>query len=170
MTHFPDLDDETRALALDELTSVDELSPYISSLIRPERAARYVELLHEALQGGSPEGLAGAIWDEGLLDATQQTKSGPRRITQPAAVRLAEGEFGRYYARAICRRALDASPDARVEVYRARASASPRRESEDAIGSRRAADDLLEALRASRVDPTLEIPQVNSGLNVRLEQ
>ena len=82
---------------------------------------------------------------------------------------LAEGEFNRFYIRALCVRA---SEDNNVEVivYRAKAVENARSASQQMIGQRMSAEALLHDLRSSPgVDTALGLPPgPNSGLSVRL--
>ena len=90
------------------------------------------------------------------------------RTSGDAAELLAEGEFNRYYCRAICIRAL--AETRKVRVYRGRESAKPRPESEDWIGRHVDPTALLNDLRTSPgKEPKMGIPSVNSGLTVCLD-
>ena len=91
------------------------------------------------------------------------------KVPITASETLAEGEFNRFYARGLCARAL-ADGIAEVEVYRRRAVAQPRPESQAKIGSKVPVKALLDDLRRSQgVEPALGIPPgPNSGLTVRL--
>ncbi len=81
---------------------------------------------------------------------------------------LSEGEFNRYYIRALCRRAIDNKISC-VTVYRARASENPRPESEALIGHGVDAVNLLADLRANPgVEAALGLAKPNSGLSVTL--
>lgn len=82
---------------------------------------------------------------------------------------LAEGEFNRFYIRAICLRAIeDGIPE--VIVYRAKAVQNARSESARKIGQGHAAEELLRDLRTHQgVDTALGLPPgPNSGLSVHL--
>jgi hypothetical protein len=82
---------------------------------------------------------------------------------------LAEGEFNRFYIRAICLRAIeDGVPE--VIVYRAKPVEHARAESEQKIGKGVAPEALLRDLRAHPgIDTALGLPQgPNSGLSVYL--
>ncbi len=88
-----------------------------------------------------------------------------------AAETLAEGEFNRFYIRGVCRAVL-ANEQHEVEVYRAKAVAQPRPESQAKIGTRVNAATLLDDLRHNvGVDTALGVPAgPNSGLSVRRPQ
>jgi hypothetical protein len=80
---------------------------------------------------------------------------------------LAEGEFNRFYIRGVCLRAIEEGMY-EVIVYRAKTVEHARAESEQKIGQRVAAEDVLRDLRAHPgVDTALGLPPgPNSGLSV----
>jgi hypothetical protein len=82
---------------------------------------------------------------------------------------LAEGEFNRFYIRALCMSAMEDGVTELV-VYRAKAVQSARSESERKIGQAVSPGALLNDLRARPgVDTALGLPAgPNSGLSVRL--
>ncbi|RKG58962.1 hypothetical protein D7X30_15455 [Corallococcus sp. AB011P] len=81
---------------------------------------------------------------------------------------FAEGEFNRFYIRALCRRAEEDDIEHLV-IYRAKAAESPRVESEMRIGQAMVPDRLLRDLRTNiGVGTALGLPQPNSGLSVHL--
>jgi hypothetical protein len=81
---------------------------------------------------------------------------------------LAEGEFNRYYIRAICRIAIEEQVS--LEIYHAKSVHSPRTESQQKIGQTVNPSTLLTDLRSHiEVDTALGLPAgPNSGLSVRL--
>ena len=145
------------------------LSPRLSALGRE----RYRGLLEDAIRAGGPETLAASIGRSGILNPTEQrqTKKGPitARVPVTAPETLAEGEFNRFYARAVARRALEVGQET-VEVYRAKHVEAPRAESVAKVGTFVPAEQLLRDLRTHvGVDTALGIPAgPNSGLSVRL--
>ncbi|SRR5258708_14975014 len=146
---------------------------YISARLSPQGRTRYPVLLREAMQSHNDAWLAGKMRAEGLFSDTEtrQTKKGPitARVPVTAADTLAEGEFNRFYARGLCRFAIDSRID-RVTVYRAKEVAVPRAESEQMIGTTVSATALLSDLRThTGMDTALHLPPgPNSGLSVRL--
>lgn len=81
---------------------------------------------------------------------------------------MAEGEFNRFYIRAICLRAIDKGQP-NVLVYRGRHSDEPRPESERLIGTPISAQKLLSDLRASPgVDAAFGLAKPSSGITVKL--
>ena len=82
---------------------------------------------------------------------------------------LAEGEFNRYYCRALSRRAIDTNIP-RLQVYRAKAVTTPRPESQRLIGLLVDPERLLDDIRkSSGVETALGIPPgPGSGITVRI--
>ena len=78
------------------------------------------------------------------------------------------GEFNVFYCRGLCRRAIDEDVP-RLEVYRARASSQPRRESEMKLGLRVEPEVILIDLRNTHgTEPTFGLPPgPNTGLSLR---
>jgi hypothetical protein len=86
-----------------------------------------------------------------------------------AAKLLAEGEFNRFYIRALARRAIeDGIPQ--LVVYRAKRVRNPRPESEALVETSLPPEGVLADLRAHPDQPpTFGVPSgPNSGLSVRL--
>ena len=90
-------------------------------------------------------------------------------VPSDAHTTLAEGEFNRFYLRAICLKALEIG--AEIEVYRAKSVRNPRPESEAMIGKRLDPNELLQDLRENiGVDTALGLPQgPNSGLSGKIK-
>lgn len=146
---------------------------YLSPRLSAAGRERYQALLEDAIRVGSPATLAASLGNAGILNATEvrQTKKGPvtARVPITAPETLAEGEFNRFYARAVARRALEVGQET-VEVYRAKPVEAPRPESVAKVGALVSAEQLLTDLRTHvGVDTALGIPAgPNSGLSVRL--
>jgi hypothetical protein len=163
------LDSRTRKLMLEEL-EVDVqagnlyLSPRLSSIGRRD----YEGLLREAIQSGNDAMLAGALRSAGRMNQIETTVKGHKNVPVTAPETLAEGEFNRFYARGLCRRAIEDSTG--VVVYRAKQVQTPRADSEAKIGAQMDAQALLNDLRNSiGVEPALGLPPgPNSGLSVQL--
>lgn len=175
--HLTNLDGATRDGMLAELDQDEAVVPpddvYLSPRLSPLGATRYRALLREAIVSGDDQSLESGIAQPGMLNSSETSirrgKPVTSKMNSRAAQTMAEGEFNRYYIRGLCRRALAAGMS-HVEVYRARASSWARPESEALIGSQIPCDELLEDLRTHiGTEPTL-LPDVNSGLSVRLIQ
>ena len=173
--YYENLDDRTRQLMLEEMDyDIAHNQLHISPLLSGQGERDYPNLLREAIQSGSDETLA-----ESLRVHRRLSRALPRRkpkggygiasTPENAADMLAEGEFNRYYIRALARRALEDGIQELV-VYRAKTVQSPRPESEALVETTLPAGDLLEDLRSHPGEPpTLGVPSgPNSSLSVRL--
>lgn len=91
-----------------------------------------------------------------------------RKCPSDASDKLAEGEFNRFYMRALALRAIEDGLE--LEVVRVKHVESPRAESERKIGTRIDPRGLLADLRANvGIDTALGVPAgPNSGLGARL--
>ena len=173
--YYHNLDDRTRQLMQDELEyDIAHNQLHISPFLSGQGQRDYANLLRQAIENGSDETL-----EKDLRAHRRITRALPRRsrsgrygiVATPtnAAQILAEGEFNRYYIRALARRAIE---DGILElvVYRAKRVRRPRVESEALVETTIPAKDLLEDLR-SHTDqpPALGVPAgSSSGLSVRL--
>lgn len=172
---FHDLDQRTRQLMLDEFKlALTQGSLYMSTRLSGAGMIGYPPALAAAMTGGTEATLATAIRAGGFLNQkeTSHNKRGqpfPKDVPFDAHETLAEGEFNRFYIRALCLRAQQDGLT-HLEIYRAKQVASPRSESRAKIGTMIAVDALLADLRTSTlVEPALGVPAgPNSGLSVRL--
>jgi hypothetical protein len=175
MLHLLHLDERTRRLMLDEIDrDVNQGTLYISPRLSNTGQQNYLTLLKQAVIEHDDAWLADELRSHKRMRDTEQKKK-PKggysvaRVPATAAETLAEGEFNRYYARAVCRRALeDGIPE--VVVYRAKGAAQPSGESEEEVGPRLDPARLLDDLRTHPgVETALGLPRgPNSGLSVRL--
>ena len=164
-----------RSLMIEEIDGdISTLRLYHSPRLTDGGWSEYPTLLRAAAVMHDDAWLAGQIRIGGLLKATEtrNTKRGPvaARVPVTASETLAEGEFNRYYIRAVCRAAIDAG-QAEVVIYRAKYVEQPRPDSESRIGRTMNAKALLDDLRQASVtvDAALKMPPgPNSGLSVRL--
>lgn len=146
---------------------------YLSPRLTDRGKADYEGLLEEAAGVGDDGSLADALRADGRIKAEETAvrngRAHTKRVPVTAPETLAEGEFNRYYARAVCLAAISRG-DGSVTVYRAKAVAKPREQSVAMLGQSVDATSLLEDLRTSAgVEPALGLPPgPNSGLSVRL--
>ena len=172
---YGNLDERTRSLMLEEIDAdIESDSLYLSDNLSPEGKQRYPELLKEAAAHGTDDSLSVEI--RALLNAFEKPRrlktggySKPPIMRSNAHTMLAEGEFNRFYIRAVCRRAVEEG-SGEVTVYRAKEVQHARSASKAMIGSRVQAEKLLEDLRTHKgVDTALGLPPgPNSGLSVKL--
>ncbi|WP_328614566.1 hypothetical protein OHS18_42105 [Amycolatopsis sp. NBC_00355] len=128
------------------------------------------DLLREALEFHDPEWLEHqsrqpGFWLEHEV-SVRKGKSYTKVVPRDAAKTLAEGQFMRYYLRAVARRAIEDGLE--LEVVRLKEVERPRSISLQLIGARVDPQLLLESLRQNHgIEPFLNIPPgPNSGLGV----
>ena len=169
---YENLDPTTRRYALAEFEQDVASSRFrASDRLRPTAIAEYERFLRDAIRYYDDLWLEDRAGDLLVDFEPRHTKSGTQttaRVPEMAARMLAEGDFNRYYMRGVALRAVE---EARlVEVYRARLSVEPRRESEELEGQRLFPKDVLDYLRGvsnpERIASRLGRP--NSGLSIRL--
>jgi hypothetical protein len=147
---------------------------YVSNYLNARGAALWLNLIREAAETGNDVSLAVRIQEEGLLKnevERRKPKGGftMAKVPYTAHETLGEGEFTRYYVRGLCVRAIDEGIP-HLTVYRAKSVAQPRPGSEEKIGHRFNAAEVLKDLRETvGVEPLLGLPPgPNSGLCVHI--
>jgi hypothetical protein len=169
------LAEQTRQLMLDEIElDLSKNTLYFSPRLSQSGHNDYSSLLKDAVTTHDDIWLVRELRVSGRLNSTE-TRRKPKggittaKVPVTAADTLGEGEFNRFYIRAVCRRSID-SGSGKVIVYRAKEVSSPRPESQRKIGMEMDAQSLLNDLRSNPgVDTALGLPPgPNSGLSVRL--
>lgn len=146
---------------------------YVSPRLTEEGASSWPDLLLTAAASGTPKSLAESLLSLSALRLTETSQRNGRQYEKAvpinAADTLAEGEFNRFYIRAVTLQATQLGHDD-VEVYRAKAVVSPRSASENLIGTRLSAERLLNDMRTSTwADSAFGLPPgPNSGLSVKI--
>lgn len=170
--NYRNLDARTRQLMVLEIKDdIAKSRINISNRLNPEGISTWPELLQEAALSHSDAWLASEIRTRHLLKKHEERRrpSGgttTAKVPITASDTLAEGEFNRFYIRALCLRAIEDNIP-HVIAYRARHSESPRPQSEAIIGNAFSPIALLNELRAApSIDPAF--PGPNSGLSVYL--
>lgn len=169
---FHELDEETRRLMLGELDLDEGTEVFLSVRLNAAGMAAWPALLRDACSHGDDTTLVAALGGPGgphfnQFEVNPSTGVADKRVPHNAAAVLGEGEFNRFYIRALCVRAT--SENKALEVYRARPSSRPDPVSEAKIGDRVDPTVLLADLRSHKgVNTALGIPRPNSGLSVRL--
>ncbi len=172
---YENLDDATRRFMVEEIDmDVANGTIYVSNYLNAEGCERWPDMLRQAAQTGTDDSLANAIRSDNCLKRQAQKKTPSGGYTMAAVPvtaheTMGEGEFGRYFARGLCRRAIDEGiPE--LEVYRAKAVMKPRPDSEAKIGMRVDPATILADLRQTQgVAPALGLPPgPNSGLTLRI--
>jgi hypothetical protein len=173
--NYQNLDARTRGLMVDEI-DIDVASGnlYLSPWLTARGRADWPHLLRDAAERGTDATLALEIPRHGRLRDTAERKKPTGgmttyRVPITAPDTMAEGEFNRFYVRALCRRAVDDGVPYLV-VYRAKEVENPRPGSEEKIGAQVDPAAILADLRSTPgVEPALGLPPgPNSGLTVRL--
>jgi hypothetical protein len=167
---FHDLDATTRNHMLDEANLPDSI--YISPRLTAIGKEDWPVLLREAIRSGTPESLAAKLGTNARLKTFEISQRDGRpyekKVPSNAAQLLAEGEFNRYYWRALCLRAI--AEHRSLTVYRGRHSDNPKPESEAWLGKK--VEDPHAILKDLRKNiggtPDKGLPSMNSGLTVRL--
>lgn len=171
--HYENLDPTTRRLAIAELDSdVANGTFHVSDRVRPTAGEEYRRLLREAIRYYDDLWLEERASDLLVDFEPRRTTSGAQttaKVPEMASRMLAEGDFNRYYMRGVCLRAIEEQRQV-VEVYRARLSLEPRRESSELEGHRLDAKEVLDYLRGvtGNESPAARLGRPNSGLSVRL--
>lgn len=172
---FENLDERTRRLMVDEVDrDLAGRNLYESPRLTAAGAASWETLFRTACETGNDSLLAAALGAPGgaYINAREPNPrsrtGGDKAVPYNAATTMAEGEFNRFYIRAMCVRALEDGVG--LEIYRARASENPDPESEAKIGQSPDTSALLDDLRSHQgVATALGLPpHPNSGLSVRL--
>lgn len=168
------LDADTRNWMLAELEhDLSSGQLYLSKRFSDAGRRDYPDLLRQALESHNDDWLAAQLRLNGRL-ADRETyeragKTHERAVPVNAAETLAEGEFNRFYLRALARRVLETGKGQLI-VYRAKPVSQPRPESEQMIGTPINPEALLNDLRKNvGVDTALKLPPgPNSGLSAKL--
>lgn len=166
---FLDLDTVTRGHMLQELVE-DQIEGvlYLSDRLSFSGKRAYPDLLTCAAREHDAVWLQQALERQGMFLELVEEGGKVKKCPSNASQLLAQGEFNRFYCRAILIRGK--SEQRKVSIYRARASSNPRPESELKIG--RHIEDFEEVLEDLRhhLGAKLEfgMPDINSGLSLKL--
>lgn len=174
--HHLNLQEPIREMILQEI-ALDQSNGtlWISDRLSPTGKADYPSLLETAARQHNDNWLAAELSVKRRLNLQEQRrkpKGGYTMVSVPvnANMVLAEGEFNRFYLRGLCRYAID-NGISHLIVYRAKAVAVPRPESERMINTTIPVAALLDDLRKNHLglDTALGLPPgPNSGLSARL--
>ena len=170
---FPNLEDDlrTRVFMLEELDrDLPQNEVYRSARLTEVGWQAWPGLLREALERYEPKWLELQSKQTGYWLSHETSRRGgkeyPKAVPFDAAQTLAEGQFVRYYLRAVSRRAMDDGHG--LKVVRLKQVRQPRSMSVQLLGTLVDPAQLWEDLRRNQgIDPFLGIPQgPNSGLGV----
>ena len=172
---FENLDDRTRDLMLAEVDrDVVEGTLYESVRLTDQGVKAWESMFRAACKSGDDATLTAALGAPGdrNIKAREPNPRSPtgddKEVPYNAATTMAEGEFNRFYIRALCLRALEDA--VALDVYRARPSQKPDAASQAKVGDAPDPTALLTDLRSHQgVATALGLPpHPNSGLSVRL--
>lgn len=166
---FQDLNNDTRLKMLEEIQhDISDKNLYFSRRFSQKGIADYPDLLIKHVQDGNEVSLGHELSQNGRFNPTEQTVKGIKKVPVNAHETLAEGEFNRFYVRALCLKAIESGKQ--LEVYRAKEVSHSRSESQNKIGELVQPEILLSDLRKNiGVDTALGLPSgPNSGLTVKL--
>ncbi len=165
--NFLQLDKKAREYMLDELDKdILENNLYISNRLTAYGKNKYPEYLRDSIQNGDCVTLEKSLKNTGILESQESRAGKMVKVPITAAETLAEGEFNRFYIRAVCRRAIDEKKD-KVIIYRAKQVSNPRPESLIAEGREVNPKVLLEDIRNNPGNSVYIPSGPNSGLSVR---
>lgn len=165
---FLELDDDIRAKMEDEINlDIRKGNLYLSKRFTEQGDRDYPDLLIEAVRNHDEVWLTRQLDRDGRIAEYEMTVTGRKKVPYTAAQTMAEGEFNRFYARAVCLAAID--ENRQVEVYRAQEVANARSASVQAIGKKLNPEDVLADLRTNiGIDTHLGLPPgPNSGLSIK---
>ena len=142
---------------------VERNSVYKSAFMLKENLEKYILLLREEIKQGNAENLSEKVK---LLLTIPVDKRGRTR-PHDAHITYGEGEFNRFYIRAVCLMAI--KENKKIVVYRAKHSMKPRSESEMKIGRELDSERLLKDMKDNFGNSTeLGMGLPNSGLSIKL--
>jgi hypothetical protein len=167
-------DDKVRELMLEEVEyDIKKGKIYFSPRLNDESKEKYLELLKKSIQEGDDKSFANNILKSGcfkpvMSKKTRSGKSEMARVPNDAHFILAEGEFNRYYLRAICLKAIANNKE--LELYLSKPVESQRFEAKKLVGEIVNPTDLLNDLRENvRIDSALGLSQgPNSWLSAKI--
>ena len=165
--YFKNLNDQVRALMKEEvLRDENNGTLYISPRLNNVGKLIYSRLFIKNIMQGNDVSFAK---DVGKFLKDTIIKNG-KVVSMPsnADEMLAQGEFNRFYIRALCRLAIDTNK--KIKIYRAKNSFKPRKNSETKIGKIVNPEALLEDLRSHPgLETILGLPTgPNSGISVEI--
>lgn len=166
--NFQNLTDSVRDKMLSEVEmDIANENLYVSGRLNQTGIEQYSVFLKESIKDGNEETLEASLIDNDCLKKTEVHNGKINKVPSNSAKLIAQSEFNRFYIRAICLEAIESGIEY-VEVYRSRESSYSRPESEAMIGRQINPNKLLEDLRVSiGVTPKI-LPDINSGLSVKI--
>lgn len=144
---------------------------YMSSRLSDQGIEEFPNLLITAAQSHDESWLTQQLRGKFKTMETRSVKGKTieAKVPETAPETLAEGEFNRFYMRALCRRAIEENV-ANLIAYRAKDVTNARSESERIINQLFSPESLLNDLRGNPgTDTALGLPPgPNSGISVKI--
>jgi len=167
--NFLNLDSAVRTLMLEEIHLDREKEMLYASDRFNETGHRvFAAFLLEAAERGTEATLADQLSNADCFNEMEFKAGQWKRVPNNAHTLYAQGEFNRYYIRAICRYLL-ANPMSKGRIYRARESSKPRPESQAKLGKIIDPQSVLTNLRDRIGAPVgFGLPDINSGLCIEI--
>ena len=173
--NYENLTNEVRDLMLEEFESdISANREFISNRLNSQGINQYLSIFKRSISDGNEVTFAKALGENNYFNEYEtRTRNGKMiqaRVPQTANIMLAEGEFNRYYMRALCLKVIRDGKGSLV-VYRAKEVSNPRLESNEKIGSIVDAVELLNDLKENiGLDTSLGLPSgPNSGLSIKIK-
>lgn len=142
MTIFKNLNDEVRALAVEELLSdYKDQKLYVSPKLASGEIVNYYRGLVQALLYGNDSTFTQYLLKQDCLTAEALERSGAAEV-------LAYNEFKRYHIRGVCQYAINASPQKLLQVCYARKSETPSKDAASLIGNTLHPERMQDVARA----------------------
>ena len=173
MFNFENLDEKTRSFMLEAIIDAEKSNNiYYSARFNDAGFAQWLPLLKEAAKEHDEHWLAYQLEAKGMMKDYEgsMTPSGGytvKHTPHSAAGTMAEGQFNRFYILGLCKRAR-AEGVSQLEIYRAKKSIIPRRESENLIGSKISVDYVEAQLLKTSDSFKSPLLKPNSGLSMKL--
>lgn len=171
--NFVNLDEKTRENMLEAISEA-EISGniYFSTRFNDAGYKQWLSLLKEAAKEQNERWLAYQLEAKGLMKGFEgaMTPSGGytvKHTPDTAAETMAEGQFNRFYSLSLCKRARTEGIS-QLEIYRAKASNAPRRQSETLIGTKISIVDVEAQLVKTADSFQSSLVKPNSGISVKL--
>lgn len=173
MFEFKDLDPATRlemVAAINEAQTTGNI--YESARFNQAGRDQWLTLLLEAATSHNEHWLAFQLEARALMKDFEgaRTPSGgytTKHVPHTASETMADGQFNRFYILGLCRRAR-AAGHTHLVVYRAKAVADPRPESQALIGTSMSIDVIETQLKDTKSSFKSPLVKPNSGLSVRI--
>ena len=166
--NFLNLTESVRNKMIAEITSDDKAGKlFKSKRLNSQGSVNYKSILIQAATESTEVEFEQNL--AGMFNEYETVNGKERKVAKNAAQLLTQSEFNRFYIRAICLESIEKGIK-NVEIYRARQSNRARPESDAKIGKMIDAVQLLNDLRTNIGKQLENLPDINSGLSVKLSE